>query len=70
MLNPRELQKSGRYSCVMEYQELFSFLTAVTLSSFITVLGIKIISFAKSKIAELDVKMSVTVTDDRGDLMQ
>ena len=29
----------------------------------------KIISFAKSKIAELDVKMSVTVTDDRGDLI-
>ncbi len=29
----------------------------------------KIISFAKSKIAELDVKMSVAVTDDRGDLI-
>jgi len=28
-----------------------------------------IISFAKSKIAELDLKMSVTVTDDRGDLI-
>ena len=29
----------------------------------------KIISFAKSKIAELDLKMSVTVTDDRGDII-
>ena len=28
-----------------------------------------IISFAKSKIADLNVKMSVTVTDDRGDLI-
>jgi len=28
-----------------------------------------IISFAKSKIAELDLKMSVTVTDGRGDLI-
>ena len=29
----------------------------------------KILSFAKSKITELNVKMSVTVTDDRGDLI-